>query len=296
MSESQSVDPVKHGARDVARPRSRRERALGESARRPARRAPSGAIAVALRAFEKGEFERAASELAHCRPDDDPATQLRIAEEMESVAHTALELGERMVRLDLTEPSSPAAKLGERLLGMLEPSLTRLREQASGEEDDVEPAPRLDPAAPPDPGSTPDDVEGYLAARVAPPAPILRAPFGALSRKLHLVERDHHGYDIWWGRCFFAVPRGRSPHPTFYLVCVLDSVRRSVLRPCAVWLRAHLPRSWRRAIRRWLPGSSTARPAGPRAASSLGIPLLRLRAARTGLELQQLLLRRRRKR
>jgi hypothetical protein len=242
-----------------------------------------GRTALALQAFERGAFELVASELARCRIDRDPLTQLRLASEMESIARTVLDLGELLVRFELADPLAPAAVLGQNLLDQLDGTLTQLRKRVDlGTETE-----RADPSAPPEPNAPLDEIESFLASRVAPSVPFLRAPFGASGRELRLVERNRHGHDIWWGGCFFAIPHGRSPHLVFRLIRVLVAARE---------IRSQI-RSWMQAPHtRWLSRSRTTRPdAQDHPVRVLRLPLLRVSVTLTGLEMQQHIAGRKRK-
>jgi hypothetical protein len=252
--------------------------------------------AFALQAFRRGAFELAASELERCRVDEAPLTQLRIASEMASIARTTLDLGELLVRLELTDPRAPAAALGQALLDQLEGTLTRLGERASLPSDDETES--VDAAAPPEPNATPEEIEHFLASRVSPTDSVLRAPFGGSGRELHLVERNRHGYDIWWGGWFFAIPHGRSPYLAFHLIRLLEGTRREVRSWISRGIR--LPQAGgtilrrvrrltlRRVLARVLSRLRTLQSVAPdRSARVLHVPLLRLSATRTGLEMQQ---------
>ena len=234
-----------------------------------------GRTALALQAFEKGAFELVASELARCRIDRDPLTQLRLASEMESIARTTLDLGELLVRFELADPRAPALALGQNLLDQLEGTLTQLKKRVSLPTKTAS----ADPSAPPEPNAALDEIESFLAARVAPSASFLRAPFGPSGPELRLVERNRHGHDIWWGGCFFAIPHGRSPRLVFRLMQVLVG---------ACEIRAQT-RSWMRALHtRWLSRSRATRPDAPdHPVRVFRLPLLRVSVTRTGLEMQQ---------
>jgi hypothetical protein len=227
--------------------------------------------ALALQAFERGEFELAASELARCRADDDPDAQLRIAREMESIARTALDFGELLVRFELADRRAPVTVLGQSLLDQLEVSLPRFKKRASPQEHETA---ILDSAAPPEPNAPPEEIERFLAARVSPSAAFLRAPFGAGGRELRLVESNRRGYDIWWGGFFFATRHGRSPRLTLLLIRLLVRPLHAGYAMLSRWGRPfRVARAILRRLRSWTTQSDA--PGGP---AVLRVPGLRRRS------------------
>ncbi len=241
--------------------------------------------ALAMQAFEKGSFELVASELASGRLDDDPRAQLRMASGVESVARTVVDLGELLVRFELVDRRAPAAALGRALLDQLEVPLAQLKTRASLQDRETA---VLDPGAPPEPNAALEEIEDFLASRASPSASFLMSPFGASGRELRLVERNRHGYDIWWGGCFFAIPHGRSPQLAFHLIQALVGGRREILSRVRRWMRWVRPLRLARAIlRRLLSRWRTPRSDAPGRPAVLRVPLLRLSATRTGLEMQQ---------
>lgn len=201
----------------------------------------------ALRALDQGDLEAALSELERCPPDEDLATRIRVAERLESIASAALELGQLLVRLQLADAQSPAATFGVELRSRIREVLRDVKARAGS---DLE----VRKLAPPAPCTAPEAIEDFLARSVGPSEALLRAPFGAEHAfKLHLIERDLRGRDIWWRSYFFSVPHGRSPQRIVQWIRLLELCERAVRsRRIGTWLRAYLPAGLRSHARLWL--------------------------------------------
>jgi hypothetical protein len=241
----------------------------------------------AQRAYASGELAEAARRLARCPADDDPETQLRLANELRSVATTTLRLGELLVRYELAHPGAPAHELGREVIHDLDATLACTD---TGESDAR--APKTKSHAPAGRPFRRRELEELLSVHLAPTRSLLRAPFGvARAQALRLVERDHRGYDIWWSGVFFAVRRGRSPYVALQLVRLFRLARAAIFRMRAVGRRlaAHLPARLRDSMLRMLLRSHGRKIAQGELTGAFRFPLVRLRVASTAPDLHRLI-------
>jgi hypothetical protein len=241
----------------------------------------------AQRAYASGELAQAARRLTRCPVDDDPDTQLRLANELRSVATTTLRLGELLVRYELAHPGAPAHELGREIIRDLDAALPC----TDAAESDAR-ATKTKSCAPAGRPFRRSELEELLSVHLAPTRSLLRAPFGvARAHALHLVECDHRGYDIWWSGIFFAVRRGRSPYVALQLVRLLRLARAAILRMRAVGRRlaAHVPAGLRRSLLRMLLRSPGRKIAQGELTGPFRFPLVRLRVASTAPDLHRLI-------